>query len=129
MYIFLFVGMCVNAYLSFTTHKWSRPHSILGVITGLMGLVSLIVGITNFFNPSVGYAFGIVTLLWATLLMPSWMVWGAFQLAKKAAFEPQLNMQMDTINEFTVYETPTNANDHQQLPGDHKVINFSDSFE
>jgi len=129
MYIFLFIGMCVNAYLAFTTRKWSKAHSILGIITGVIGLVSLIVGIVNFFNPSAQYAFGIVTLLWATLLMPSWMVWGSFQLAKKAAFEPQLDMQMDTINEFTVYETPANAADNQQIPGDHKVISFSDSFE
>jgi len=58
------------------------------------------VGIAYFFKPSVAIGFGVVTLLWATLLMPVWMIWGAFQLAKKAAFDANITVQMKPISEF-----------------------------
>lgn len=89
LYVFLAVGIVLQAYLTFATGASSRVHACVGLLTAVVGLVvfGLNVVLSNSgFGSNLFGIWGLTSLFFAMLLLPLWIVGVAFRLGDEEVY-------------------------------------------
>jgi hypothetical protein len=84
-FLFVSMGLAITSHLSFQTGELPVHHARMGAITSAMGFLVFIFEIVVIFTggiPAIAGIFGIATLLFGFVLLPSWLIWLGVELVR-----------------------------------------------